>query len=149
MIGRILTSLNYMGGDTLVPYVHRDAEGNISGLVDTPDGPDAEEASISDPEVMAFLFGDERARGIPEGCNLYAPQCLEVILGLQDHRRLLDESDLAMARVLEDVVGVLVDKGVLRFTDLPEAAQKKLLARSEARTDVDNRSPLVGGEDVL
>jgi len=132
-----------------VPYIQRDDDGNISGLVETSDGPDAEEASISDPEVMAFLFGDELARGIPEGCNLHAPQCLEVILGLQDHRRLLDESDLAMARVVEDLVSVLVDKGVLRFTDLPDAAQKKLLARRDARTDVDNHSPLIGGEDVL
>jgi hypothetical protein len=138
-----------MGGEPLVPYILRDDEGNISGLIDTPGGQEAEEASISDPEVMAFLFGDARARGIPEGCNLHAPQCLEVILGLQDHRRLLDESDLAMARVLEDLVGVLVDKGVLRFTDLPEAAQKKLLARRGARTDVNGHSPLIGGEDVL
>jgi len=132
-----------------VPYIQRDDDGNISGLVETPGGPDAEEASISDPEVMAFLFGDELARGIPEGCSLHAPQCLEVILGLQDHRRLLDESDLAMARVVEDLVSVLVDKGVLRFTDLPNAAQKKLLARQDARTDVNDHSPLVGGEDVL
>jgi hypothetical protein len=138
-----------MGGAPVVPYIQRDDDGNISGLVETPGGPDAEEASISDPEVMAFLFGDELARGIPEGCNLHAPQCLEVILGLQDHRRLLDESDLAMARVVEDLVSVLVGKGVLRFTDLPDAAQKKLLARQDARTDVNDHSPLVGGEDVL
>ena len=132
-----------------MPYIRRDAEGNISGLIDNPGGPEAEEASISNPEVMAFLFGDERARGIPDGCNLHAPQCLEVILGLQDHRMLLNESDLAMARVVEDLVDVLVNKGVLRFTDLPEAAQKKLRTRQAARTDVDHHSPLVGGEDVL
>ena len=132
-----------------MPYIRRDAEGNISGLDEAPDGPEAEEASISNPEVMAFLFGDERARGIPEGCNLYAPQCLEVILGLQDHRKLLLESDLAMVRVIEDLVDVLIAKGVLRFTDLPEAAQKKMLARSEARSDIDDYSPLVGGKDVL
>ena len=132
-----------------MPYIRRDAEGNISGLVETPDGQEAEQASINDPEVMAFLFQDERARGIPEGCNLHAPQCLEVIFGLQETRKLFFESDLAMARVVEDLVDLLIAKGVLRFTDLPEAAQKKLLARSEARTDLANHSPLVGGEDVL
>lgn len=132
-----------------MPYIRRDADGNISGLVETADRPDAESASISDPEVMAFLFGDERARGIPEGCNLNAPQCLEVIFGLQDTRKLFFESDLAMARVVEDLVDLLIAKGVIRFTDLPEPAQKKLLARSEARTDIDSHSPLVGGEDVL
>lgn len=132
-----------------MPYIRRDAEGNINGLVEIPDGPGAEEASISNPEVMAFLFGDAQARGIPLGCNLHAPQCLEVILGLQDHRRLLLESDLSMSRVLEDVIDLLVGKGVLRFTDLPEAAQKKLLARDSARSDLADHSPLVGGEDVL
>jgi len=43
------------------------------------------------------------------------------------------QSDLAMARVLEDVVNLLVDQGTIRFTDLPEMAQKKLLLRREMR----------------
>jgi hypothetical protein len=132
-----------------MPYIRRDAEGNISGLVEAPDGQEAEQASINDPEVMAFLFKDERARGIPEGCNLHAPQCLEVIFGLQDVRKSMLDSDLAMSRVVEDLVDLLIEKGVIRFTDLPEAAQKKLLARTEARTDLAGHSPLVGGEDVL
>ena len=132
-----------------MPYIRRDADGNISGLVETPDDPEAQEASINDPEVMAFLFQDERARGIPEGCNLHAPQCLEVIFGIQDQRKLMLDSDLAMSRVLEDLVDLLIHKGVIRFTDLPEAAQKKLMARNEARTDLAQHSPLVGGEDVL
>ena len=132
-----------------MPYIRRDAEGNISGLVETPDGPDTQEASINDPEVMAFLFKDERARGIPEGCNLHAPQCLEVIFGLQDARKAMLDSDLGMGRVVEDLVDLLIHKNVIRFTDLPDAAQKKLLARAEARADLAEHSPLVGGEDVL
>lgn len=43
------------------------------------------------------------------------------------------QSDLAMARVLEDVVNLLVDQGTIRFTDLPLVAQQKLLARREMR----------------
>lgn len=43
------------------------------------------------------------------------------------------QSDLAMARVLEDVVNLLVEQGTIRFTDLPSAAQQKLLARREMR----------------
>lgn len=132
-----------------MPYIRRDAEGNISGLVEIPDGREAELASINDPEVMAFLFKDERARGIPEGCNLHAPQCLEVIFGLQDARKAMLDSDLGMVRIVEDLVELLIQKGVIRFTDLPEAAQKKLMARTEARADLAGNSPLVGGEDVL
>lgn len=45
----------------------------------------------------------------------------------------LEQTDLAMARVMEDVVSLLVEQGVIRFTDLPSVAQNKLLARRELR----------------
>src|SRR5690606_8387891 len=45
----------------------------------------------------------------------------------------LEQTDQAMARVLEDVVSLLVEQGVIRFTDLPAPAQDKLLARRELR----------------
>lgn len=45
----------------------------------------------------------------------------------------LEQTDQTMARVLEDVVNLLVEQGVIRFTDLPEAAQNKLLTRRELR----------------
>lgn len=45
----------------------------------------------------------------------------------------LEQTDLAMARVMEDVVSLLVEQGVIRFTDLPSVAQDKLLARRELR----------------
>jgi NADPH-dependent 7-cyano-7-deazaguanine reductase QueF-like protein len=45
----------------------------------------------------------------------------------------LEQTDQAMARVLEDVINLLVDQGTIRFTDLPEAAQTKLLSRRELR----------------
>lgn len=47
--------------------------------------------------------------------------------------RALSKSDLAFVRVLEDVINVLMDKGVLSFTDLPEPAQQKLLERQSLR----------------
>lgn len=43
------------------------------------------------------------------------------------------ESDLSLVRVLEDLVQVLIDKDVIKFTDLPEAAQEKLLSRKSMR----------------
>ena len=45
----------------------------------------------------------------------------------------LEQTDQAMARVLEDVINLLVDQGTIRFTDLPDAAQTKLLSRRELR----------------
>lgn len=45
----------------------------------------------------------------------------------------LEQTDQTMARVMEDVVNLLVEQGVIRFTDLPNAAQHKLLNRRELR----------------
>lgn len=45
----------------------------------------------------------------------------------------LEQTDQTMARVLEDVVNLLVEQGIIRFTDLPDAAQHKLLNRRELR----------------
>lgn len=45
----------------------------------------------------------------------------------------LAQSDLEMVRVLEDLVGLLIERSVIRFTDLPAAAQNKLLSRQEMR----------------
>lgn len=45
----------------------------------------------------------------------------------------LQESDLALARVLEDLIDLLVDRSMIRFTDFPPAAQAKLMERHNAR----------------
>jgi hypothetical protein len=71
-------------------------------------------------------------------------------LGDPDVRRFLGELDLDLVRVLEDVVDLLVAKGVFRFTDLPEAAQDKLMYRKSVRNQwraVQN--PLNGEEDLF
>ncbi len=42
--------------------------------------------------------------------------------------------DVDLVRVLEDVIELLVARGVFRFTDLPESAQRKLLFRKNLRS---------------
>lgn len=61
----------------------------------------------------------------------------------------LKDSDLELVRVLEDLVGVLVEQGVIRYTDLPEAAQRKLQDRADARAGLGGLSGLLGDEDEL
>lgn len=58
----------------------------------------------------------------------------------------LRDSDLELVRVLEDLVDVLVERGVIRYTDLPEAAQRKLQARAEERAGLGGLSGLLGDE---
>jgi hypothetical protein len=43
------------------------------------------------------------------------------------------ESDIHLARVLEDLISLLTDKQIIRFTDFPAAAQKRLLERQQLR----------------
>lgn len=45
-------------------------------------------------------------------------------------------TDAGLIRVLEDLIDVLVERGVIRFTDLPEAAQNKLTARQSRRAEL-------------
>lgn len=45
-------------------------------------------------------------------------------------------TDLAMARVLEDLINLLMDRSVIRFTDLPPGAQAKLLERQNTRASM-------------
>ncbi len=58
----------------------------------------------------------------------------------------LSESDADLARVTEDLVNLLVQKGVILFTDLPPAAQAKLLARQQTRVNLANSLKLLGDE---
>jgi len=59
----------------------------------------------------------------------------------------LQQSDLDMIRVLEDLITVLIRKGVVRVTDLPEAAQSKLVGRSKARDQLGGLQRLINDED--
>lgn len=44
------------------------------------------------------------------------------------------ESDIHLARVLEDLITLLTERNIIRFTDLPEAAQKRLNDRRSMRS---------------
>ena len=45
----------------------------------------------------------------------------------------LAASDLDFVRVLDDLLQVLMEKGVLNFTDMPPEAQRKLVERDQLR----------------
>ena len=58
----------------------------------------------------------------------------------------LVESDQSTVRVLEDVIDLLIQKNVILFTELPEAAQAKLMARRGLRKSL-NPLTLMGSDD--
>ena len=59
----------------------------------------------------------------------------------------LSQTDTSLVRVLEDLIDVLITRGVIQFTDLPEAAQAKLLERRETRASLNNRLQLLSADD--
>jgi hypothetical protein len=57
------------------------------------------------------------------------------------------ESDLGLARVLEDLIDLLIEKGTFMFTDLPPAAQQKLLSRRGLRREFSYVETLFSPDD--
>ncbi|WP_019624189.1 hypothetical protein [Thioalkalivibrio thiocyanoxidans] len=108
-------------------YVRRDAEGRIE-LVSRDASSECTEFVAADaPELLVFLGADEE-EPVPAA---------------------LQASDLELIRVLEDLVEVLTDKGVIRFTDLPDAAQKKLLGRKDLRASATRLNLVEDDEGLL
>lgn len=72
----------------------------------------------------------------------YANETMEVSL------KQLKQSDLEMIRVLDDLIQVLTSKGVIRVTDLPPAAQAKLMDRTQAREALGGLSHLIDDDEA-
>lgn len=106
-----------------MPYVKRNAEGEIVGLLDTAEAGAGEEISLDAPEIQAF-FARARQR--------------------------LSLSDTETIRVIEDLVDVLIQKKLLLLTDLPVPAQKKLMERQRMRSElVVLGNLMIDEEDIL
>lgn len=66
-----------------------------------------------------------------------------------DVKAFLQQLDIDLVRVLEDVVELLVARGVFRFTDLPESAQQKLMFRKTLRSQWQSVPDPLGEEEGL
>jgi hypothetical protein len=114
-----------------MPYVIRDAGGKIVDVFDTPvAGASNEIASESD--------------------NMKARQRAGGEIAIDALRRQLADSDRGMARLAEDLIDVLIDRGVIKFTDLPAAAGAKYLERLSTRERMHAvKSIVVGADDII
>ncbi|CAD5109809.1 tryptophan synthase subunit beta [Zestomonas carbonaria] len=97
-------------------YVQRDGQGRLLRVENEPfDGMN---------DTLAFQSEELKA-------------WLDAKLEVRSRLDQLRQSDLEMVRVLEDVVHILVERGVISFTDLPEAARIKLDERAVARAELE------------
>ncbi|UTW07432.1 tryptophan synthase subunit beta [Pseudomonas benzenivorans] len=106
-------------------YVQRDERRRILRVEQEPFDSMSQSMPADDPEVQAWLASH----------------------ALNNRLVALQQSDLEMIRVLEDVVSALVSRGVIRYTDLPEAARRKLSQRAETRAELEGLGSLLGGDE--
>ncbi|MEY4882284.1 MAG: hypothetical protein RIS34_138 [Pseudomonadota bacterium] len=59
------------------------------------------------------------------------------------------EMDADFVRVIEDVIDTLIKNNVMRLTDLPAIAQKKLMARKGARNKLGGALDLLDSDDIV
>ncbi len=109
-----------------MPYVIRDASGRISGIFDQAEVGVAEEIDSNDPELLRFL--SDYGLATPDSA-----------------KQVLEESDRKMIRLVDDLIALLIEKDLIKFTDLPAAAGEKYLQRQVAR----KRLQIVVGEDDI
>lgn len=100
-----------------MPYVLRSPQGQILSLHRQAEEI-AEFLPSDDPQVLAFLGGDEE--GVP------AQQFASL--------------DADLVRVLEDLIDALIQRNILMVTDLPVEAQQKLFNRKNFRDSMKNYS---------
>ena len=60
-----------------------------------------------------------------------------------------DAVDAGFVRVLEDLIDTLILKNVIHQTDLPAAAQKKLMVRKGLRSRIHGALNLLGNDDRI
>ena len=65
----------------------------------------------------------------------------------QQGQRELADSDSGLARVTEDLIDILILRGLIQFTDFPPAAQAKLLSRRQTRATLSRRLRLLDDQD--
>lgn len=96
-----------------MPYIVRNALGAIIGVSIDPSEDTVEYLPWGHPEVAAFV-DREKASGQID----------------------IAATDFNMARVTEDLIELLIRKELIEFSELPEQAQRKLLARKSMRTSL-------------
>jgi hypothetical protein len=113
----------------IMAYIERDVSGNIIGVHEEPQDNAKEILALDDPELLNYLVESASS---------------------DDAKTILNTSDFALIRVLEDLVNTLIDKNIILFTDLPLAAREKLANREKIRSHLNSLDNLISdSEDQL
>ena len=121
-----------------MPYIARGKSGAIIAVFKQENECASEHVSPEDRELQAFL-----------GQNELAEKRREQTAGRTRLYQALRRSDADFVRVLDDVITVLLNKGMIMFTDLPSQAQQKLMIRRRLRDKARDLGSLVGETEEI
>jgi hypothetical protein len=114
-----------------MPFVLRNPDGKIIALTAEAAMENQEFLESGHQEIMQFLDVSNEDSHAKQRETLQA----------------LKNSDTEIARVIEDIVNLLIDKQVILFTDLPDAVQQKLINRQQLRAKLQPSSASIISED--
>lgn len=109
-----------------MPYVLRDASGVIQA------------ASVGAMDAPGWQF--------IEG---HAAEYQDFLAAAMKEHDPFRESDIQLARVLEDLITLLIERDLIHFTDFPAAAQKRLIERQSLRMSGKRLNLIGDSEDKL
>jgi hypothetical protein len=109
-------------------FVKRDSLGRIITISVSASEECSEQVDAADPCLIDFIQQNQA-------------------FALQHYE--LKDSDLPLVRVLEDLIDLLSETGVIRFTDLPAEAQNKLLKRKSMRRGTGRLNLLDHDDDMI
>lgn len=107
-----------------MPYVNRNEQGGIIEVSEEVTASAGLWLDSEDPALIAYLE-EELVKGV------------------------ITDSDSGMIRVIDDLVELLLDKQVFTFTELPEAAQQKLIERKMIRKGLNSLEGLIVEDERL
>jgi len=114
-----------------MPYVSRNKSGKITNVFERPEIGALEQVRFDDPDLLNYIY--ERDMSSPDTI-----------------RDILHDSDQGMVRLIDDLVDLLIAKGVIKFTELPRVAGEKYLQRQAARERLQSEGSLIIAEkDIL
>ena len=114
-----------------MPYAIRNENGEIVALTTSPNGKEDIPVNFTSPEVLAFLTRDAADNDAQK----------------QYHELLAQ--DLQQIRIVEDLIDLLTAKGIILFSELPGAAQKKILQKKTRREEMGQINDILVEDDPI
>lgn len=111
-----------------MPYVTRDEKGVIVAIHQDQGEESRPWEDANHPDVIAFIKNIDKPHAVKQA---------------------LTGTDNEMARVIEDLVDLLMEKQIFVYTELPEAVQAKLNVRKQLRQDMNSLGNLIDNDEDI